>query len=203
MRILSVSDVIDSRLYPHIDRQRLGAIDLVLACGDLPPEYLSYLRDVLEAPLYYVCGNHDLRYRQKSPAGCQNLHARLETVNNLNLLGLEGSRWYNGGPFQYSEKAMQAIIRRLHLKIWWRKGLDLVISHAPPRQIHDQEDPCHRGFRSFNTLIRRYRPRIFIHGHIHRRFEHPEERITLVQQTQVINTYGHFVFEIDPAAPAR
>ncbi len=102
--------------------------------------------------------------------GCMDLHGQLVEHRGLKLLGLGGSRWYNGGPNQYTEKQMSKMILRLSPKIWWRKGVDIIITHAPPRHIHDAEDLCHRGFRSFNRLIERSAPTYFIHGHIHAAF---------------------------------
>ena len=66
MRILSVSDVVDPLLYPRLDKDQFGRINLIIGCGDLPPEYLSYLAHAFDVPLFYVKGNHDIRYR---PAG--------------------------------------------------------------------------------------------------------------------------------------
>ena len=56
MRILAVSDRVESVLYDRFDRQQFEDIDLILSCGDLPPEYLSFLLGKLNAPLYFVRG---------------------------------------------------------------------------------------------------------------------------------------------------
>ena len=92
---------------------------------------------------------------------------------------------------------MRKMILRLRPGIWWQKGVDIIITHAPPRHIHDAEDLCHRGFKSFNQLIEQCAPAYFIHGHIHAVFTDPRERIAQVNQTKVVNSYGHFFFEID------
>ena len=55
----------------------LQDVDLILSCGDLPPEYLSRLVNCFKAPLYYVRGNHDIRYDEKPPEGCRDLHGKL------------------------------------------------------------------------------------------------------------------------------
>jgi Icc-related predicted phosphoesterase len=196
MRILAVADKVEPNLYPDFDRDNFPKVDLILACGDLPPEYLTYLSANLRIPLAYVRGNHDFRYEGSPPVGCINLHGRILNLEGLRLLGLEGSRWYNGGPVQYTEREMGRQIARLRWALWRGKGVDLVVTHAPPRHIHDAEDPCHRGFRCFNTLIRRYAPRYFIHGHIHEHFESPGDRITRIGGTQVINVYGHYLLEL-------
>ena len=199
MNILSVSDRVISTLYDNFDAERFPKVDLILSCGDLPPEYLSYLAASFNAPLYYVRGNHDIRYDSKPPSGCIDLNSRLIQFQGIKMLGLEGSRWYSGGPHQYTENEMKKTIRSLRPKIWWRGGgVDLVITHAPPRHVHDAEDPCHRGFRSFRWLIDHYRPMYFIHGHIHVNFNDPTERVTIINKTKVVNTYGYYLFEIDP-----
>ena len=197
MKILSVSDRVVSTLYDKFDANRFPKVDLILSCGDLPPEYLSYLVSSFNAPLYYVRGNHDIRYDSKPPGGCVDLHARLIQFQGINMLGFEGSRWYSGGPHQYTENEMRKIIRSLRPKIWWRRGVDIIITHAPPRYIHDAEDLCHRGFKSFRWLIDHYCPTCFIHGHIHTDFSDSAERITTINKTKIINTYGHYLFEID------
>ena len=169
----------------------------------LPPEYLASLTGRLNAPLFYVCGNHDIRYPDKPLEGCANLHSRLFTCNGLTFLGLEGSRWYNGGPHQYTEREMRRKIRHLRPRIWWKGGVDIVITHAPPRHIHDAEDRCHRGFKSFRWLLDKYSPHYFIHGHIHAIFTEPSQRVTLVNRTNVINTYGYYLFDFDDTRDAE
>ena len=195
MRILTLSDRIEPVLYDQFDRRQFEGVNLILACGDLPPEYLSFVSGKFDAPLYFVRGNHDLRYDENSPQGCVNLADDLIQFEDINILGLEGSRWYNGGPHQYTEGEMQHKIRRLRPRIWWKGGVDIVIAHAPPRHIHDAEDRCHRGFKSFRWLIDKYSPCYFIHGHIHANFTAPSQRVTIVNRTSVINTYGYHLFD--------
>ena len=197
MRVLTVSDRVEPVLYDRFDAGRFTGIDLILSCGDLPPEYLAFLRAALDAPLFYVRGNHDIRYEASPPTGCESLAGRLVRFQSLTLLGLEGSRWYNGGPNQFTENQMGKKIRSLRLQIWRQRRIDVVITHAPPRHVHDAEDLCHRGFKSFRKLIDRNAPRYFIHGHIHANFPDPGARVTLVNQTRVINTFGHHIIEID------
>jgi len=196
MKILTIADVVVPILYGDFDAGRFADIDLVLGCGDLPPEYLAFLANTLEVPLYYVRGNHDLRFETSPPDGCLDLHGRLTRFNDLKILGLEGSRWYNGGPQQYHENQMAAMIRRLRFTLWRAGGPDIIITHASPRHIHDEEDLCHRGFKAYIRLIKKYRPRYLIHGHIHREFADSDERITTLEGTQIINAYGYHVIEI-------
>ena len=194
MNVLSVSDVVvhelvDSQYDPG---QR---IDLVIACGDLPPEYLRSLRNRYDVPLFFVLGNHDIRH-DVPPAGCTNLTGRIICHEGVNFLGFSGSRWYNGKPNQYREREMRAQIRRLWFRLWLLEKLDVVVTHAPPRRIHDAEDRCHKGFNCYRTLIERYGPRYFIHGHIHRQFDSVSERISMAGKTTVINSYGYHTFTL-------
>jgi len=46
-------------------------------------------------------------------------------------------------------------------------------------------------------LIDRYAPRYFIHGHMHFSYTTQAQRMTVVNETKVINSDGYFLFEID------
>jgi Icc-related predicted phosphoesterase len=142
-------------------------------------------------PLFYVKGNHDIRHQERPPRGCRNIHERVVRFGGLKFMGLEGSMWYNGGPQQYTEKQMARTIRRMRPLIWWRGGVDVVLTHAPPRGIHDARDLCHRGFECYRRLIRKYRPSLFVHGHIHQQFESDADRQTRYEGTRIVNAYGH------------
>jgi len=197
IKILTVSDRVEPDLQKNPPADQFADTDLILACGDLPPEYLIQLTSTLNSPLFYVKGNHDIRYKQKPLAGCIDIHAKIVNHLGVKIMGLGGSRWYNGGPNQYTERQMKGTIQKLRMRLWRNKGVDIVISHAPPRHVHDAEDRCHRGFKSFHPLISRHAPEYFIHGHIHTHFEDPTQRISTLDRTKVINSYGYFLFEID------
>ena len=197
MKILAISDIVVPELADRIDVRRFRDIELILSCGDLPPEYLSVIREKLDVPLFYVRGNHDIRYRSAPPVGCLNIHQRRISFNGLRIMGLEGSRWYNGGPIQYREYQMRRMIWRMLPGLWFGGGVDIVVTHAPPRHINDAEDRCHRGFKSFLRLIARFKPRVFIHGHIHAHFTDPSQRVTQVGDTQVINAFAWYLLEVD------
>ena len=197
MRILSVSDFTVPELTDRFDRERFGRIDTLLACGDLQPRYLLSLVRKFGVPLYYVMGNHDLNYDSVSLYGCTNLDNSIVKVQGLNFLGLEGSNWYNGGINQYTDRQMRLKILNLTMKIWMKGGVDIVATHAPPRNVHDAEDQCHRGFESFHKLIRKHSPKYLVHGHTHAHFSDPSERVTRIGRTDVVNTCGYHILEVD------
>lgn len=197
MKILTVSDRVVPMLYNDSHAESFPGVNLILSCGDLPPEYLSFLVRTFNVPLFYVQGNHDIRHNGYRPQGCTNLDNKVVLHERVRMLGLEGSHWYNGQPHQYTERQMRQKIRRLRPEIRGHGGVDIIVTHAPPRHIHDAEDPCHRGFESFLDLIDWYSPRYFIHGHIHANFTDPSQRISTVKETKVINTYGYHLLGIN------
>ncbi|MFD1051137.1 metallophosphoesterase, partial [Kibdelosporangium lantanae] len=56
-KVLTVSDEVVESLWT--DQVRRHSVDLVLAAGDLPFDYLEYLASALERPCVLVPGNHD------------------------------------------------------------------------------------------------------------------------------------------------
>ena len=209
MKILTVSDRVDNLLYSEQIGARLGDVDAVLSCGDLPPYYLEYIVTMLNVPLFYVFGNHggeaetaSPEQSAGSPAGCMNIDNRVVNYRGLLIAGLEGSMRYNRrARFQYSESDMRMKIIRLTPRLLWnriRRGryLDILITHAPPCGIHDAEDVCHRGFKGYIQFMDRYSPRYLIHGHTHVYFPSQAVR-TMYKNTEVVNTYGYRILEID------
>jgi Icc-related predicted phosphoesterase len=195
VKILSVSDIVVSDLVGTSSPVEADSFDLIIGCGDLPPEYLARLRAKFDVPLYYILGNHDIRH-ELTPQGCLNITGRIVYHGAFTFLGFSGSRWYNGNPNQFREREMRAQIRKLWFPLWRLKQLDVLVTHAPPRHVHDAEDRCHRGFSCYRDFIKKYKPRFMIHGHIHRLFKTPAERLSVVNETKVMNSYGYHLFEI-------
>ena len=70
MKILAVSDEECAALWDHYVPGRLSEYDLIISCGDLKPEYLSFLVTMGRCPVLYVHGNHDTVYDENPPEGC-------------------------------------------------------------------------------------------------------------------------------------
>lgn len=64
MRILALSDHESPYLWDYFTRDKLDGIDLILSCGDLKAEYLSFIATFAHCPVLYVHGNHDDRYEK-------------------------------------------------------------------------------------------------------------------------------------------
>ena len=90
MKIMVLSDVADKALWDYLDRRLLEGIDLILSCGDLPADYLSFLTCFTDAPILYVHGNHDRTYDVRPPEGCVCVDDDICEVNGVRVLGLGG-----------------------------------------------------------------------------------------------------------------
>jgi hypothetical protein len=212
MRILSVSDTEIGFIYSPLIVERFHNTDIVISCGDLPYYYLEYIVSMLNVPLYYVRGNHASPIEITSggertyPWGAVNLNQRvIEDDTGLLLAGLEGSLQYNRGPYQYTQaeywfKAFRLVPALLRNKIKTGRYLDILVTHAPPWEIHTADDLPHRGIKAFRWLIDVFKPAVHLHGHIHI-YRQDTERETRVGTTRVINTYGYR--EMDFVTPAR
>lgn len=213
MRILAVSDVEIGFIYSPMILERFQAIDLIISCGDLPYYYLEYILTMLNVPLYYVRGNHASKVEittggeRTYPWGATNLHQRvMEDDTGLLLAGLEGCVQYNRGPYQYTQgqywmKAFRLVPGLMLNRLRFGRALDVLVTHAPPWKIHDDDDRPHQGIKAFRWLVDVFQPTYALHGHIH---VYRRDVITQTQvgKTQVINTYGFRELEIQ-TPPAR
>ncbi|HLZ08384.1 MAG TPA: metallophosphoesterase, partial [Chloroflexota bacterium] len=92
-RILAVSDTVDPALYDFFNPERwlTKGIDVIISCGDLKAEYLSYLVSRFDLPLLYVPGNHDGEYKEAPPEGGESIDGKLIVRFGLRILGLGGA----------------------------------------------------------------------------------------------------------------
>ena len=149
MKILAVSDEECHALWDHYVPGRLSDYDLIISSGDLKADYLSFLVTMARCPVLYVHGNHDTTYKNNPPEGCDCIDDALIVYNGIRILGLGGCLWYHDGEHQYTEKQMARRISKLHWKIRRLGGVDIVVTHAPPLGVGDEEDPAHKGFETF------------------------------------------------------
>ena len=203
MKLLLLSDKESPYLWDYYQPGRLDGIDLILSCGDLKSNYLSFLVTMGRAPLLYVHGNHDALYSKYPPEGCDCIEDKLVIVNGLRILGLGGSALYSGGPHQYTERQMRWRLWKQELAIRRAGGVDILLTHAPPRGYGDREDYAHRGFEAFLSLMDKYRPRYLVHGHVHKRYGAMQPRVLHYKDTTIINACGKFVLDTDaPPVPS-
>jgi len=201
VKILAVCDEVDGRLYAaHNGAVQLQTRpDFMISCGDLPAYYLDYLVSKLDVPLYAVHGNHDAPPSLHGSEGFGHCGAHwiggrgVRTPGGLLLAGFDGCLRYNRGAYQSSQAEMQTAVHSLVPwlmlnRVRYGRFLDVLITHAPPRGVHDRPDRCHTGFDAFNWLIRTFKPRYHLHGHVHL-YDRRIPTLTRVCETDVINVY--------------
>ena len=188
MKILTLSDQECPALYDHYMPGRLDGYDLIISCGDLNAKYLSFIVTMARVPVLYVHGNHDVSYERMPPEGCDCIDDQLIVYNGVRILGLGGCRKYHDGPHQYTERQMRKRIRKLWWQLWRHKGVDIVVTHAPPLGVGDGNDPAHQGFAALLELIDKYHPKYLLHGHVHLNYGSDPTRVREYNGTKIINT---------------
>ena len=197
MKILALSDEECPALYDYYTPGKLDEYDLIISCGDLNAKYLSFIVTMARVPVLYVHGNHDTNYERTPPEGCDCIEDQIIVYNGLRILGLGGCRRYHPGPHQYTEKEMRRRIRKLWFQLWRHKGVDIVVTHAPPFGVGDSDDPAHRGFEALLELIDKYHPKYLLHGHTHLSYGTDQTREREYHGTKVINVCQKYVLETD------
>jgi hypothetical protein len=221
VRVLAVSDQADDALLADVSAAR--GVALILACGDLPLDYLGSLMNRLDVPLAFVPGNHDpdlsgyrasragltlragMPVRAAWPEGAMNADGRVVDVGGLRVAGLGGCLRYNDGPNQYTEWQQARRARALRARARWHRmrdgrPVDVLITHAPPRGAGDGDDPPHRGFAALHGLVAALRPAVLLHGHVDPRGAPGRLGSTVLRNTVVRNVTGWHLLTIGPGA---
>lgn len=218
MKILCVADQRSPLVYSTGIKERFKDVDLVLGAGDLPMDYYGYIVSSLNKKLFFVFGNHNLKHynriAMKNPSysfdptlmqqhnfGSIFASGKVirEKKTGLIIAGMGGSIDYNHGENQYTDaqmyfKLFRLIPKLLLNRLLYGRYLDIFLTHSPPRNFNDREDPCHRGFKSFLWFLDRFKPRYMIHGHIHL-YDRNEPREIQYKETRIINVFDYYVLE--------
>ncbi len=123
----------------------------------------------------------------------------------LLLAGLGGSMRYNAeGTHQHTEgemwaRAMGLVPGLLANRARYGRYLDILITHAPPRGIHDAPDLAHTGFQTFCWLLDHFKPRLMLHGHSHV-YRSDVVTTTRYKSTLIMNVYPYRLIEWEPGA---
>jgi Icc-related predicted phosphoesterase len=206
VKILAVSDEVVERLYTLCASGHFREIELILGCGDLPYPYLENLLTFLNIPLFYVPGNHDPIYNADNTLahaeGGSNLDLKIVRFKRFLIGGFGGSIKYRpNAANQYSQsdaylRALRMLPGLLVNQVKYNRALDVLITHSPPFQIHDEDSQSHQGLKAINWLLRVAKPRYHFHGHTHfqRRNLSPSE--TIQDLTKIINVFPYKIVEI-------
>jgi Icc-related predicted phosphoesterase len=206
VKILALSDQVVDRLYDLIPTGHFSDIDLIVGCGDLPYDYLEHMISALNVDLLYVPGNHDPAYLPAHGGtfvqGGTNLDLQTIRFRGLSLAGFGGSiRYRPDAPNQYTQwdaqlRAASLAPRLLLSRLRYGTTLDVLITHSPPFGIHDDDSAAHRGLKAINWLIRRARPRLHLHGHMHDLRRNLSPDTAHLGATSILNVFPYRVIEI-------
>ncbi|HJG82101.1 MAG TPA: metallophosphoesterase [Lacrimispora saccharolytica] len=198
MRVLIIADEESRALYDHYDSSRLRDVDLILSCGDLSASYLEFLVTMGHAPVVYIMGNHDDRFRAHPPEGCICVEERVFNYKGLRIAGLGGSLRYKlDGIYMYTEEEQKKRVQKLKRQIQKYHGIDVFLTHAPARGLGDGEDFPHRGFECFHEILDEFHPKYMFHGHQHLNYG-SGTRENRKNDTRIINGYQSCRVEIGP-----
>jgi uncharacterized protein len=211
-RILALADEIDASLESAETRARLGPVDLIVGCGDLPVDYLRFVTDAFETvPLAYVRGNHDVG-GDWATGDATALHlpepladGRPWTDGQVTVIGFSGIPRHGGGGLQVGSFTRISQVLGAWLRVASRPSREpvLLVSHVAPRGINDGPDPLHRGSRALRWLARRVRPPLWLHGHTTLLTRRLEDRSVRRGPTLFYNAAGAVLVELWPPDAAR
>lgn len=220
VRVLAIADEVDHSLVgERLTRMRP---DLVLSAGDLPWDYIESVASAVDAPVVFVPGNHDpqvvttkvsraglhldagMPCPTPRPVGAVNADGDVVEVAGLRIAGLGGCVRYRPGPNMYSQREYRRRARRLSWRAhrpWRGSGgsgrVDILLTHAPPLGLGDEDDGPHVGIAALHGLLDRLQPRWLLHGHIHPHGQPRPDR--QVGSTTIRNVVPVRLFDIEPA----
>ena len=207
MKILALSDQVEERIYNLAAQRHFQDVSLILGCGDLPYTYLEYLVSILNVPMFYVPGNHDPqanpRFVSTRAEGGFNIDLKCMHVKGLLIAGFGGSvRYHPDAVNQYTQaEAYRRMTRLMPILLWNRirygRALDILITHSPPFDIHDEKTQAHRGLKAINWLLRWARPHYHFHGHRHFYRQNLEPAVTQLGPTTIMNIFPYKVIEVE------
>ena len=207
MKILALSDQVEERIYSLAVQGHFQEVGMILGCGDLPYAYLEYLVSMLNVPMFYVPGNHDpqanLRFVSTRAEGGSNLDLNFACSKGFLIAGFGGSvRYHPEAANQYTQA--EAFRRAIHLtpglfwnRIRYGRALDILITHSPPFDIHDEKTQAHRGLKAINWILRWAKPRYHFHGHTHFYRQNLEPAVTQLGPTTIMNIFPYKVIEVE------
>ena len=198
MKILVVSDMESKFIWDYFDPEVFKCMDMIISCGDLKAAYLSFLVTMIPAPLFYVHGNHDKSFVTNPPDGCTSIDGKVIEYKGVKIAGLGGCRGTSEAGFQYTDSQMWKREKKLESEIKRKKGIDILVTHAPPLGFGDGEDTFHRGFEAFLYLDEMQEPKLHFYGHKHLSGSPVNtQAVFKYGVTTMVNASGYRIIEID------
>jgi Icc-related predicted phosphoesterase len=193
-KILCVSDIdILSNMNLESMKNKFKDIDFIISAGDVSNRYIDFLVSTLDKDLIYVNGNH-IYHKDYPITFAKNIDGKFLKYKGLRILGLDGSKLYSHKEHQYTDFQMACKVFKNIFSLCL--GVDIVVSHASPKGIHDIDEKVHEGFKIFNKVIKWFKPKLWVHGHVHL-YNYLAVQETYVGDTRIMNVFGYKLLEIE------
>lgn len=154
------------------DRILPKKIDIFLLLGDNFPNDIDCFLDFASEhypsiPIVGVEGNHDQHGLLKTVGNSKviNIHKDVMTFGNIKIGGFSGSIKYKPDDYyvMYTNEESQQLLSDLPY-------CDLFITHDKPCFAVPENITSHSGLIGIGNYIRRQKPAIVLHGHLHDRY---------------------------------
>ena len=147
-------------LWDYFEKSKLEGSIFIISCGDriraICPFWLHLHRLRFSMSMETMTIN-----TKRSTGGCICIDDKLVVYEGVRILGLGGSCAINLVPSVYRMGNAQKRVLKLFPKIWFRGGIDILVTHALLIQLNDGRDLPHQGFKVFRRLMEKYRPKYF------------------------------------------
>ena len=186
-KILAASDIHgDSKLVKRLaEKAEKEKVDLVVLCGDLTGwlETKDLIKPFKEKDkkVLIIPGNHDSFATIDFLAnlyGVKNIHGYSVKYNEIGFFGAGGA---DIGPGTISEKELMETLEKAYNGI---KGIEkkIMVTHMHPSPSLSEFSGV-QGSKSITKAIKKFKPDILLHGHIHEAAGIEEK----IESTRVIN----------------
>ena len=158
--------------------------DICILLGDHSTRDIEIiLKYIDKTKLYGLLGNHDTNYLKKY--NIENLNGSLIEINNIKILGIEGS-------FKYKEETFPSFTEEESLNFLHKMPrVDILFSHDNRFDKTKRNDPTHKGLFGITYYLYKNQISYHIHGHNHKNYE-----TTLKNGTKEISIYMYKYIEL-------
>ena len=167
-KILTIADL-HGRLRPKdINMEMFQEIDAIIMLGDIDYRDYFILKNYIpkEIPVYGIRGNHDAQIKLED-YGIQDIHGKLIEVNDIRIVGWEGSFKYKPSAVGFTQDESKDFAKIL-IKAYG-ENVDYLFSHDAPYNV-DTVDAAHKGLKGISEYITKTGCKN-IHGHFHQSYK--------------------------------
>ncbi len=158
--------------------------DLCILLGDHHANDIEIILELIDKQkLYGLLGNHDNDYLTEY--NINNLNGKVINLNNVTLLGMQGSFRYKPSDFpSFSQKESILFLND-------KPKVDILLTHDNRFDSAMQYNPAHQGLFGITYYIYKNNVPIHIHGHVHNNYQK-----TLNNGTKEISVFMYQYLEL-------